>query len=999
MTMIPGKENELQARVFTDVSSKRQEFGSNSYTLVNSQASDHDSLNKSNFSMDQMSDENLNLGQNMYFLPPNQPQSYGLVTNLDVVNGAELWETVGLCNPSLSKQNTHPTQNDLLVQALNSVRSSSKSETDVKLYAEDKTDYPALKSRLLGDVLQEGRKMVDSFGCWISEEQGDVQPMEPSSGTFCEIVRSENGDDFGISTQVTLGCHILGPSLSQDQLFSIIEISPKWGYSGSEIKVHVIGRFLGSQEEVKKYKWTCMFGELEVPAEIVVDGVLRCHTPLHETGRVPFYITCSNRLACSEVREFEFRSSSAASRFQSYGGMMAESRHYALNAQLDIDQILLEAQHRWLRPAEICEILQNYKKFCISSEPPTRPASGSLFLFDRKVLRYFRKDGHNWRKKKDGKTVKEAHERLKAGSVDVLHCYYAHGEDNENFQRRSYWMLEEELSHIVLVHYREVKGNRTNFNRIRDANGIPDSRQTEEDISTSEVDSSAASRFQSYDYQRASQVTDTTSLNSTQASEREDSQLAYRHQASPGFQSIHELPSPAEIGSVPYYPVPISDNYQGHFAVIPGMSFGSLTQEKKIKNPTDDSLTYELHQDLEFSDCENVVESSNAGYQSVNFQPSLPSTQLSAMSTLPGEGNELVDEVFTGFRKRQEIGAHSDGVEDFQASDCDSLNKSKWPVDQKSDDNMDLRLNAYYPPLSQPQLYDLPTKLDDVNQVNQVELFETAGLHNPYLTEQSRHPTQNDIKLQALNSVGSTSKSESNVKLNVEDKTNHPALKQPLLGGVLREGLKKLDSFDRWMSKELGDVESTTQPTTGAYWETVGSDDGDDSGISPQVTLDNYILGPSLSQDQLFSIVDFTPNWAYSGSAVKMLVMGKFLRIQEEVEKCKWACMFGELEVPAEIVADGVLQCHTPLHEMGRVSFYITCSNRLACSEVREFEFRSSSVQDVDIGDVGSITSYETLLHMRFGKLLSLGSNTPPASVQCSSAETSKLCGKICALL
>nr|GMD49311.1 calmodulin-binding transcription activator 3-like isoform X1 [Ipomoea batatas] len=82
---------------------------------------------------------------------------------------------------------------------------------------------------------------------------------------------------------------------------------------------------------------------------------------------------------------------------------------------------------------------------------------GSLFLFDRKVLRYFRKDGHKWRKKKDGKTVKEAHERLKAGSIDVLHCYYAHGEENENFQRRSYWMLEEEMSHIVLVHYREVK--------------------------------------------------------------------------------------------------------------------------------------------------------------------------------------------------------------------------------------------------------------------------------------------------------------------------------------------------------------------------------------------------------------------------------------------------------------------------------------------------------------------------------------------------------------
>ena len=47
-------------------------------------------------------------------------------------------------------------------------------------------------------------------------------------------------------------------------------------------------------------------------------------------------------------------------------------------------------------------------------------SGGSLFLFDRKVLRYFRKDGHNWRKKKDGKTVKEAHERLKVSILGIL---------------------------------------------------------------------------------------------------------------------------------------------------------------------------------------------------------------------------------------------------------------------------------------------------------------------------------------------------------------------------------------------------------------------------------------------------------------------------------------------------------------------------------------------------------------------------------------------------
>ncbi|XP_042440998.1 calmodulin-binding transcription activator 2-like isoform X3 [Zingiber officinale] len=144
---------------------------------------------------------------------------------------------------------------------------------------------------------------------------------------------------------------------------------------------------------------------------------------------------------------------------------MAGVRRGEANASFDIEQLLVEAQHRWLRPAEICEILQNHRKFRIAPEPPNKPQSGSLFLFDRKVLRYFRKDGHNWRKKKDGKTVKEAHERLKVGSVDMLHCYYAHGEENEKFQRRSYWMLEDDLMHIVLVHYREVKVDRPSLSR------------------------------------------------------------------------------------------------------------------------------------------------------------------------------------------------------------------------------------------------------------------------------------------------------------------------------------------------------------------------------------------------------------------------------------------------------------------------------------------------------------------------------------------------------
>lgn len=132
---------------------------------------------------------------------------------------------------------------------------------------------------------------------------------------------------------------------------------------------------------------------------------------------------------------------------------------------------------------------------------------------------------------------------------------------------------------------------------------------------------------------------------------------------------------------------------------------------------------------------------------------------------------------------------------------------------------------------------------------------------------------------------------------------------------------------------------------------------------------------------------------------IQVLVSGRFLRSQEDVKKYKWACMFGELEVPAELVGDGVLRCHTPSHEAGRVPFYITCSNRFACSEVREFEFRDRSVQDVDLVDGGSTASDETYLYMRFGKLLSLGSGTTQTPDHRTAAENSHICNKISALL
>ncbi|KAF3441067.1 hypothetical protein FNV43_RR19353 [Rhamnella rubrinervis] len=506
---------------------------------------------------------------------------------------------------------------------------------------------------------------------------------------------------------------------------------------------------------------------------------------------------------------------------------MAESRRYGLGNQLDIEQILIEAQHRWLRPAEICEILKNYERFRIAPEPANMPPSGSLFLFDRKVLRYFRKDGHSWRKKRDGKTVKEAHERLKAGSVDVLHCYYAHGEENENFQRRSYWMLEEDLSHInaqcigiifdILLESlgktnceikREEKkkncsmskhsgsilipntcispfsmsqvvsmvtslrlavkgdvmmsGNRTNFNRIRET-------EEAETAPNSEIDSSVSSSFPPNNYQVPSQTTDTTSLNSAQASEYEDAE---------------------------------SDDYQEKLPAFPGVDFSSLPQTVKMKTVATIGATYEPQKHRH-----PIVG---------NFLGQETSGQLFA----------------DGFGKRQEFGSHPQVQEDRKVV-----------------------LHAY------------PSGLQ----------FRTC--------------------IKAQHSLLDSSHTE--------------------------EGLKKLDSFNRWMSKELGDVnESHMQTSSGSYWDTVDAENGVDD--SSQVRLDNYMLSPSLS----------------GTSCIALLI----------------SLQTGRMKIQ---------------------------KSRLACSEVREFEYRINQIQDMDAKYDDSECTNE-VLNLRFGKLLSLSStaqNSDPNSI------------------
>ncbi|GLT84494.1 hypothetical protein SLE2022_027190 [Rubroshorea leprosula] len=316
---------------------------------------------------------------------------------------------------------------------------------------------------------------------------------------------------------------------------------------------------------------------------------------------------------------------------------------------LDTEQLFLEAKRRWLSPAEICEILRNNETLQIASKPSNKPPSGSLFLFDRNVTRYFRKDGHNWQRKENGKLAKEGHKKLKAGSIDVLHCYYALGEENKNFQRRCYSMLENELSSIVFVHYLEVKGNRSNFNQVRENEAV--------------TTYSKSSRFRPTNCQVPSttHTADTTSLNSAQALEYQDAEYVSNPQATSVFHSFQELQQPTVekfdgATSDPDVPQSYSNSFQGKLSVVPGTNLASI-QAGEEKSNSDSGLSCESEEHLDFVLCESILENCTLGTESIQYQALLSFTEPNTMGQL----------LSNNFPRRQEFRGQPQMQEEYQS--------------------------------------------------------------------------------------------------------------------------------------------------------------------------------------------------------------------------------------------------------------------------------------------------------------------------------------------
>ncbi|XP_078433125.1 calmodulin-binding transcription activator 4-like isoform X2 [Wolffia australiana] len=584
---------------------------------------------------------------------------------------------------------------------------------------------------------------------------------------------------------------------------------------------------------------------------------------------------------------------------------------------VEISRLIKEAQIRWLKPVEVEFILENCNSDLITPEPPIKPPSGSLFLFNRRVLRFFRNDGHAWRRKKDGRTVGEAHEKLKLGNVDRLNCYYAHGEQDPNFQRRCYWILDPALEHIVLVHYRDISEGK-NF-----MPGI-----VSEWLSTSpfSVDSVGNCKIDGSSKISCSPISgDLTSRESSvETAIRDVDGYGYVSEGSCTSSTSHfnralkklELQLSLEDGDYEYI----------QESKAPLIRKDLSHAERHINES--EGFVYAGRDDV----CSGLLAPISGNDHNEAFRPSestwvngnRPSVFWEGMLELPSSSKSQCISQENSF---QELPLSAKKHED----------QNTFLHDTKGNDVQS------YPELSctLTELEDLMTQSGDCEGSNRGNTIQDPGKYPEWhLSEARRILLGPDSLIETVTSIKQSP--------GLEDTTASEA--------------------DRCISQE----ESTAEWMSNMdfhYYSSLEFPKEREFSFDQQLSLPSVESSSCLtmSEKQVFNIREISPNWSYSSESSKVIIVGDCMYNHHQ---CDWKVMFGHIEVPAEMIQKGVIRCQAPELPPGKVSLWLTCGNGESCSEAREFEYRANP-SDPTPNPRKNVQELDLLI--RFGQILLSG--------------------------
>ncbi|KAG1370132.1 calmodulin-binding transcription activator 4 [Cocos nucifera] len=619
----------------------------------------------------------------------------------------------------------------------------------------------------------------------------------------------------------------------------------------------------------------------------------------------------------------------------------------------DINVLQQEAHTRWLKPSEVLFILQNYERFPLTQEPPQRPPSGSMFLFNRRILRFFRKDGHTWRRKKDGRTVGEAHERLKKDNE--LQNWFVCGKWNKCLRKK----------HAIYSRVFSIKDLPFFFNRtriIRKPSGLKGKHN---------LTSWMAMVFRAYGHivlVHYRDVAESTSVNNAQVqgftSGTNGLYEPYRSSCSPG--SVEEVSSKFVIENLE------SDRMN--------LMYKSLSDGQSSRPEVSQALQ-KLAEQLSLDDDDNSIffddltaySGQNENLQDLDFgtRDSLQESHENLLHSLEFAGQGQLEEArkqnnYNSIQSLKTFGDHGTqqnqslcldyGIERKQSpswKDMLELSSSSEGVDSHvKTSNCSARAFGSASPAR--NMFDHDALLSSSASIDMSAIpFEES--ENLTWLKAERRPNGNQISESYLSLQLSATR---RFLLGSDNPVESPASSSQLSdagvhhssGASIVEAnilLRKENSTD-WMGTEpLAAGNNTYTPDFSGSWF-------DHSQFESSVGMYSSL---TVAQKQRFSIHEICPEWAFAFERTKVIITGEFLCNPSE---CAWAVMFGDVEVPLEIVQDGVLRCQAPQLSPGKVTLCITSGNRESCSEVREFEFRAMAKTSRAVGTSSSTDATKT---------------------------------------
>lgn len=564
-------------------------------------------------------------------------------------------------------------------------------------------------------------------------------------------------------------------------------------------------------------------------------------------------------------------------------------------------------RHRWNTNEEIAAILICFERHLDwqSKEVKIRPKSGSMLLYSRKKVRY-RRDGYCWKKRKDGKTTREDHMKLKVQGTECIYGCYVHSAILPTFHRRCYWLLQN--PDIVLVHYLNVPypddnkivspslalcADKKQWTKEELVSQLKPMFYSEEEpdlnneleISTAEtVESIVCQLLERQRSARASAICKQLECgcpDSTCADAKACSQPIRRITAAKAEQDTNQVSSTTGSGGLLLRSSLLAER-------------GIIQQERVLPNHHMQQQSH--HQ---------VPHGSNSQGGPLVLSLSQPGSLLILNNQSAGQLTSIVS------------GRHHQRKE--KTMEVENMSQ---PI---------------VPQLRNPQEEDKFKRKNKADKFS--EMKEVSGSSEYYETLDL---SQEDIQrtLSANMPLSCSSSDRGSREENTKQSSVLPEIEfiDVNASQQVDDVFLNLDAFD--MLSEFPDLEGLDQNQNGGgnmndngnnvEGENMDTEKG--NGSPPRM---DYREGTA-------NITDYSPEWAYTEGGVKVLVTGPWYSTTSP-----YTVLFDSCPVPTTLVQSGVLRCFCPAHEAGVVSLQVACEG-FVISNSAMFEYKRRGVQPHD---------------------------------------------------